>query len=464
MKGKLALHYFVSFIVACSVIFIVNIAFMRGNIYKQGTLYNYQPDDIISTFQEYIYLSEDNKILVKDKGIELLKEDNIGLQILDESNNEVFNYNKPNTAPNFYSNISLIDMYTDKEETLFLNEKKLNDETYTYLLFMDSNKVNRITYTYDVTSLRKAHHFPLLIGINIALILVMSFLFTSRITKPISRIIDKIVNLSNGNYLRNNINEGIYFNIEEQLNQLGDRLYSNEAERKRLEEMKEEWISNITHDIKTPLTSIMGNAEILADTEYEIDDEVREKYCNTIISKSEYIKTLVEDLNLSTRLRSNALVLKKKNTNIVSLIRHVLIDIINDEKYNQSNISFKYSHEDIYLELDEQLVKRVFVNLIINSFIHNNDDVKIDINIQQLDNNQVAVSIADNGKGVSHEELNSIFKRYYRGTNTRKKTEGSGLGMAIAHDIIKAHGADIEATSKLGEGLKIYILFSQYVR
>ena len=66
--------------------------------------------------------------------------------------------------------------------------------------------------------------------------------------------------------------------------------------------------------------------------------------------------------------------------------------------------------------------------------------------------------IEDNGKGVSEEELNHIFKRYYRGTNTRNKTEGSGLGMAIAHDIVKVHGGQIEAVSQAGEGLKVSIL------
>ena len=111
------------------------------------------------------------------------------------------------------------------------------------------------------------------------------------------------------------------------------------------------------------------------------------------------------------------------------------------------------------LELDEGLIKRVFINLITNAFIHNSNDVKVKIDIQKLDSGNVYISIEDNGKGVSEDELNNIFKRYYRGTNTSKKIEGSGLGMAIAHDIIKAHGAEIKAIGKLGDGLKIEILF-----
>lgn len=459
MKAKLTLHYFILFIGACSAIFILNIIFMRSNIYNQGELYNYHADKIVSTFKNYINLSEDNKVVVNSEGIKFLDEENIGVQILDANNNEVFSYNKPEIALNHYSNVSLIEMYNNEDETLYLNEKKLNDNIYTYLLFLDSNKVKRVVYSYDVILIRKAHKFPILIGLNISLILIMSFLFTLRIAKPINRIIDKIANLSNGNYSRYKIKKGIYFGVEKYLNQLADRLQSNEIERKKLEDMREEWISNITHDIKTPLTSIRGNAEILSDTEYEIDDKVREKYCNTIISKSEYIKTLVEDLNLSTRLKNNTLVLNRKKVNIVSLVRHVLIDIINDEKYNDKNINFNYSYEEIFLDIDEQLMKRVFVNLIINAFVHNNDDVKLSISIDKRENDRIFISIIDDGKGVSPQELNNIFRRYYRGTNTKHKTEGSGLGMAIAYDIIQTHGAKIKAISNFGKGLKIEIIF-----
>ncbi|MGL5311634.1 MAG: sensor histidine kinase [Peptostreptococcaceae bacterium] len=458
MKRNLTLHYFLSFIVACSVIFVVNIVFMKTNIYNQGVLFNYNPEEYISEFKDYIHSPEYDKVIVSDEGIKLLKEDNAGLQILDENNTEVFSYNKPNSAPEHYSNVSLIDMYTNEKETLFLEEKVLNNNTYTYLLFLDPEKVNRVTYSYDVGLLMHAHHFPVLISINIILILLMSFLFTRRITKPINRIIDKIVNLSNGDYSKSNIKKGIYYQLETCLNQLSDRLRNNERERKKLEVMREEWISNITHDIKTPLTSIIGNAEIMSDTNYEIPDDKRSKYCNTIIKKSEYIKTLVEDLNLSTRLKSDTLVLNKKKVNIVSLIRNILIDIINDEKYNHDNISFTYSDEEILLEIDEQLMKRVIINLITNAFVHNSKDVKVNININKQSNGQVNIYIEDNGEGVSEEDLSSIFKRYYRGTNTRKKTEGSGLGMAIAHDIILVHAGEIEAISKLGEGLRINII------
>ncbi|MDU4890344.1 MAG: HAMP domain-containing sensor histidine kinase [Clostridium sp.] len=458
MRLKLMLHYSFSFIGACLAIFIINIAFMGSSIYKEGALYNYHPEEIISSFRDYISLNEDGGIEISPSGIEFLEESNIGLQILNDNNSEVFQKNKPKKAPSQYSNVDLIKVYDSDEETLFLDEKEINGQIYTYLLFFNPEKIKRVSYTYDAELIDKAHKFPILIILNLILITIIGFLYTLKITKPINSIVDKIMNLAQGNYSKDKSSKGIYFKVEECINDLSDRLEENEKEREKLEELKEEWISNISHDIKTPLTSIIGNAEIMSDTEYELMDEVREKYCLKIISKGEYIKTLVEELNLSTRLKSNTIVLNKKNVNIVSLIRHVVIDIINDEKYNESNINFTYSSEEIITEVDEQLIKRAFINIIINAFVHNDPQVKVNINIQQIYGEKISISIEDNGKGVSEEELKHIFKRYYRGTNTRNKTEGSGLGMAIAHDIVKVHGGQIEAVSQASEGLKVSIL------
>lgn len=452
------LHYSFSFIGACLAIFLINIAFMRSNIYREGALYNYHPEEIISSFKKYIILDENKNVKISQEGMEFLKENSIGLQILNKENEEVLQYDKPDIAHIKYSNIDLINMYNNEDETLFLDEKELEGITYTYLMYFDTEKIKRVNYTYNAELIYKAHKFPILIILNMVLITLVGFFYTLKITKPINRIVDKIMELYKGNYSKNNSSKGIYYKVEECINDLSDRLEANEKERKKLEELKEEWISNISHDIKTPLTSIIGNAEIMADTEYKLEDEVRVKCCSKIINKGEYIKTLLEELNLSTRLKSNTLVLTKKKVNIVSLIRHVLIDIINDEKYHERNVNYTYSHEEIMAEVDEHLIKRAFINIIINAFVHNNQQVMVNIDIQQMLGNRVKILIEDNGKGISEEDLQHIFKRYYRGTNTMNKTEGSGLGMAIAHDIVKIHGGDIEAISQIGDGLKVNIL------
>lgn len=464
MKSKLTIHYLLSFISACFVIFFINIGFMFINAYIlkiNDSLLNYYPNELMNEIYESVDLSIDNNLTINKEGINLLEKNNVGLQVLDEKNMQIFGYNTPEEVPIKYSNKTLIDMHNSEKTTLFLDEKVENNKMYSYLLFFNPNKVKRVSFSYDLGEIAKTHNFPLLITINILVILGISFLYSLKITKPINNIIEKIFDLSKGVYKNNKKNKGIYSDVENGLNDLSNQLHSNKEDRERLDKIREEWISNISHDIKTPLTSIIGNAEIISDTKYDLDNQARTKSCNTIINKSIYIKNLVEELNLSTRLNNNALVLNKKQVNIVFLLRHIIIDIINDEKYEATNIKFTYSCEEILLDLDENLIKRVFVNLIMNSFIHNDSNVNIHINIKQSLHKNVTITISDNGKGVASSELNYIFKRYYRGTSTKNKIEGSGLGMAIAHDVIKAHKAEIEAKSKLSQGMTVKIFFNE---
>lgn len=151
--------------------------------------------------------------------------------------------------------------------------------------------------------------------------------------------------------------------VYKNINNLSEQLKSNEEERKRLDNIREDWISNISHDIKTPLVSIKGYAEILADGKYGFGAGEIKEYSKIIESKSNYIKELIDDLNLSTRLKNKTLNLNLEITNIVSLIREVIIDILNNPKTKDVNIDFVASSELIENNIDEVLIKRVITNL-----------------------------------------------------------------------------------------------------
>ena len=96
--------------------------------------------------------------------------------------------------------------------------------------------------------------------------------------------------------------------------------------------------------------------------------------------------------------------------------------------------------------------------IIINAFLHNDYKVNVEVKVERINKSKVKIVIKDDGKGVSPKDLRYIFERYYRGTNTSSQIEGSGLGMAIAHDIIEAHSGAIYAESLEGNGMKITIL------
>lgn len=430
-------------------------------IYVSSIKYSFDsgsyPNEFVENFNNYIHLNDNSEIYVDNEGLSLLADDKIKLQILDSDNKEVYSYNKPKSSKTEYTNTDLIHAYDSNEYTLFLNDTNLNNNTYTSLLFFSPNNIERVMFTYDKTQLLKAHNLPLFVAIIIILILVVSCIYLIHITKPIKDIVDRITSLSKGNYENGRVGKGIYSDVRHSLNVLSNRLYNNELEREKLDTMRKEWTANISHDIKTPLTSIRGNAEILSLEEAYISDEARVKYSNIIINKADYIKNLVDDLNLSSRLKDNNFVPNKKQVNIISLIRHVIIDISNDEKYSKGTISYKLYDKEILQSLDESLMKRVFMNLIVNAFVHNNYNVDIKVTVSRIAINKVKITIEDNGIGINKEDLKHIFKRYFRGTNTSEVTEGSGLGMAIAHDIVKAHDGYILIESKKNVGTKLII-------
>ncbi|HAX72344.1 MAG TPA: sensor histidine kinase [Firmicutes bacterium] len=346
-------------------------------------------------------------------------------------------------------------LQTLEDETVFINEVTLQDQTYSYLLFFPSKMVKRFVFHYNTQEIMTVHNIPLMITVNVLLTLVMSFIYATNLSRPLNGIIQNIVALSKGEVIHKTKKPSLYASVEERLDELALKLERAEFERQQMEALREEWIGNITHDIKTPLTSIRGNAEILGDEDYEITLEQRQLYAHVILQQADYIKTLVDDLNLSTRLKNGNLTLHQKPVNVVSLLREVVIDFLNNPRYEGYEIEFIYQEEYLVLTLDELLMKRVFINLMTNAMDHNPQGTKIKVDVQQK--GQTIIKISDEGVGIKKEDLAHIFTRYYRGTNTTKSSQGSGLGLAIAYDIVKIHGGEIKASSVIGQGLEILI-------
>lgn len=455
MKKKLTLHFFLTLCIALITLAIVNTLLVTFKSYQfkmHSDEYQYG-EHYINQFVNQFATDITEEATLTEEGKKRLDESHVSLQIINEQKQEVYAYQLPDNIPNAYTNKELIDLYQSNESsTVFMNELQINGSTLTYLLFFPLDSVRRYTLHYNTETMMMTHNIPLMLIVNCLIALLISYISTRYLVRPLNDIIQMIVSLAKGRYPKLNQKPSIYREVEERIADLSHQLQLAEYERNQMDTVREEWIANISHDIKTPLTSIRGNAELIADIGDEMDLLSRQKSANTIIEKSDYIKNLVDDLNLSTRLKNKEFVLNKKQVNLVSILRHVIIDVMNDPKYEHTNIQFTYDNEYIPLMLDELLMKRVFTNLVMNAITHNDESVLISIDIK--DN---TVTLKDNGVGISEEELLHIFKRYYRGTNTKKPTVGSGLGLAIAYDIIKLHEGTISASSEEGSGLLIII-------
>lgn len=465
ITGRFILTVVLITIIIIIINIIVGIGFIINGVINEddaiSEVTDFSPEDFTSEFSKYLMIDQEG-VYTNEDGKQILENEDLWLQVLDESGNEIYNYNKPVDVRESYSPMELVHAYkyslSESMSTIFISEKGFEDTNYSYIIGFPFEKIKRNVISYDihelVDSIRKGSFIILLIDIPIALI--FGYLFSRRLTKPLVGIINDVEILSEGEYDLQREEKGVYKQVYKTVNNLSTKLKDNEEARKNLDRMREEWISNISHDIKTPLVSIKGYAEILANEEYNFTEKEMREYGKIIDSKSNYIKELIDDLNLSTRLKNKSLTLDFKNINIVSLVRGVVIDILNNPNTGNVNIEFMAERECVAKEIDEVLIKRVITNILHNSIIHSNENVSIEVKVEKKEN--IHISIIDNGKGIKDSEIKHIFERYYRGTNTGTKRKGSGLGMAIARDIVEAHNGSIKIKSQLGVGTEIEII------
>lgn len=443
---------------------IVNLLIWRtAIIYTKENLPGFSPEKFTLTFSEYIDF-KDNSPFVKEDGKHQILKNNGWIQIIDENFKEVYSISKPKEVPQRYNPIDIahIYKYDIANYSVFISEKKYNNQSFAYIIGFPIEHVAKHTITFDPAALRSffGRGFIVLVSANIIIAIITSyFLFGKRMGKPLENIINGIDELSKGNYETRYLEQGVYKSVFVNLNNLSETLKENKNKREELEKMREVWISSISHDVKTPLSSIKGYSELMKDPDYSFSTDEVHEYSDIIYNKSSYIQTLIEDLNLTYKLKNKVVPLKKQELNISLLLQNIIIEILNHPLYSRRNINFYTEPENIKTFVDEKLFNRALTNIIFNSLIHNDEKVQVDVSIYQKD--RIHIIIKDNGKGIPEEDLQHIFERYYRGTNTTVSIEGSGLGMAISKQIIDAHNSIISIESVLGEGTTISIALNK---
>ncbi|QBG56296.1 two-component sensor histidine kinase YvrG [Bacillus amyloliquefaciens] len=452
-------------IVTIITVFINLFVFMTWLIFQANSQHEEEntPESFTRSFQQYVTFSN-NGISVNKEGQQALKEQNAWIQILDENGQDVYHARAPKGLKGKYTPLEIVNLhkYKDKKllSTIYASGKKVNGKEYSYFIGFKNPSLAKYILSYDTKELVTKFNAGtiILLSIDAVIALLIGYLFSRQLTKPLGSVIQGIQRLANGEYTIKLTSKGIYKDVFYNVNHLAEQLSSSKKEKDKLEQMREEWISHISHDIKTPLASIQGYAEIIKDPNYHLSvDQIRD-YAQIIENKSLYMKEVVEDLNLTTRLKNNDVMLNKERVNLVSLLRETLIDILNDSRYADKTIELQTSLEKLILNLDVILIRRAVTNLILNALVHNDPDVKIVVQLEQKE--RTHVTIKDNGKGIEKGELEKVFDRYYRGTNTGTAHAGSGLGMAIAKDIIQKHGGDITIHSTAGKGTTIDIQLS----
>ncbi|AVP54331.1 two-component sensor histidine kinase [Clostridium tetani] len=287
-------------------------------------------------------------------------------------------------------------------------------------------------------------NYVILIGIIFILVAVII-----NLNKKIHNISQAIKNIEQGNYNERirmqNSNKNLN-NLIESINGLVDKFQNSMKLNKEYEDERRKMITNISHDLRTPLTSLLGYIEFIKDNK-NLSEEEREEYINIIEEKGNNLRNLMSEFFQLSKLEGNDIKLNIKKINLSEIIRQSIILFYNDFNNKEIEPVIDLPSEEIYVMADKIAVERVLNNLISNAIKYGYEGKNIGINLEYNKKN-VQVTVWDQGKGIPEEELKLIFERLYTLEKSRNKNfQGSGLGLTIVKKLIEMQKGTITVKS-----------------
>lgn len=241
------------------------------------------------------------------------------------------------------------------------------------------------------------------------------------------------------------------------------RLKSNAEEKIAFDRENKELISNISHDLKTPITAIKGYVEGIMDGVADTPEKM-DRYIRTIYNKANEMDLLINELTLYSKIDTNRI---PYNFTVISA-KQYFQDCAEDlyMELEAKNAVFEYKNlleEDCNVIVDPEQLRRVISNIVSNSLKYSDKSItKIAMNVKDV-GDFIQVELADNGKGIAAKDLSYVFDRFYRADASRNSSKrGSGIGLAIVKKIVEEHGGKIWATSEEGIGTTMYFVIRKY--
>lgn len=224
-----------------------------------------------------------------------------------------------------------------------------------------------------------------------------------------------------------------------------------ETQRKRLEEAKENWIQGISHDLKTPLSYVIGYSALLTNTSYDWSQEEIQSFSNEIYSKGKCIEDLIGDLRLSLHLENTKtkIPLAEEAFDLIPFLQELIADIANMPNAENYNLDFHTSVDELFISADKKLLRRAFQNLLINAIYHNPVQSKINVRVNNPQNELICIDFCDNGTGLNEKVIEKLY-----GT---KPIFSQVHGLDIVKNIIEAHKGKVSVESKFKQGSQFHI-------
>lgn len=288
--------------------------------------------------------------------------------------------------------------------------------------------------------------------VPVFLVLDIAFLYWRLIRRyrqmQLRHIISELHYIAEGNYdhripfeLRGDLNR-----VVSSINGLVDSTVAAIEEERKIEKSKDELITNVSHDIRTPLTSIIGYLGLIEDRQYHSEEDLL-KYTHTAYVKAKQMKSLVDDLFEYTKVRQPSVPVNLIKFDMVQLVEQLAADFELEASKKGIEVQTVARPAQIIMDGDTEKLVRVFNNLLTNALKYGKGATKIVMEVEKV-GTEVVITVKNNGKMIPKRALDSLFDRFYRVEESRsQETGGTGLGLAIAQSIVALHGGYIYAKS-----------------
>lgn len=235
--------------------------------------------------------------------------------------------------------------------------------------------------------------------------------------------------------------------IVDSINALVDSVIESIEDERAIEHSKDELITNVSHDLRTPLTSILGYLGLIKDKQYHSEEDVL-KFTGIAYLKAQQMKSLVDNLFEYTKIQQANTALSFDRINISQMLEQLVASFELEVQKHHLEINATSSRDDLFIEADAEKLGRVFNNLISNAIKYGVNGTYIHLDARFVDDKEAVITVTNNGEPIPKSSLDQIFERFYRVEGSRNKdTGGAGLGLAITQSIVQHHGGYITVTS-----------------
>ncbi|MCR6516093.1 MAG: ATP-binding protein [Clostridium sp.] len=276
--------------------------------------------------------------------------------------------------------------------------------------------------------------------------IILSLVMAKNIVDPILKLKDTAEKMADGD-----LDQRCNINSKDEIGQLALTLDYMAGELKEREKLKNDFISSVSHELRTPLTSIKGWTITLNDE--NTDKETLKLGFDIIEKESDRLSGLVEELLDFSRLVNNNITLRKQDVSIEAFSNYILNYMLPRSERENIKLTVKNNTKNLVFPLDVNRFKQVMINILDNSFKFTQEEGNITVNFSEDENNLI-VSVKDDGCGIPKEELERVLEKFFKGSNANSNT---GIGLSIADEIVRLHGGVLEISSELYKGTEIII-------